>query len=312
MAGSDSKAAVLAALAANSGIAIAKFVGFVITGSGSLLAEAAHSVADAGNQGLLLLGAKRAQAAPDETHPFGYQRERYFFAFLVAVVLFTGGAVFALREGLHKLSDPHGIDSPGVAIGILVAAIIMEIFSIRVAVVAANKQRGSTPWGRFIRRNKDADLTVVLLEDAAALLGLVLALIGVSVAAITHDPVWDAAGTIAIAVLLAVIAVVMGLEMKGLLIGEAASPEDVAAIRTALEERFGPLIHLRTEHRGPEEILVAAKVAVPPGTLVADSARMVNEAESSIRAVVARARYIFIEFDVLNDDLPGDLPAEAR
>lgn len=304
MAGSDSKGAVLAALAANSGIAVAKFVGFMITGSGSLLAESVHSVADAGNQGLLLLGAHRARAVPDATHPFGYQRERYFFAFLVAVVLFTGGAVFAAREGWHKLTDPHEIVSPWVAIGILIAAIIMEIFSFRVAIVAANKQRGSTPWVRFIRRNKDADLTVVLLEDAAALLGLVMALIGVSVATITHDPVWDAIGTISIAVLLAVIAVVMGLEMKGLLIGEAASVEDVTAIRTVLEERFGPLVQLRTEHRGPEEILVAAKIAVPPETLVRDSARMVNEAESKIRAAVGRARYIFIEFDVREGDSP--------
>lgn len=303
MSAGESRAAVLAALVANMGIAVAKFVGFAITASGSLLAEAGHSLADSGNQALLLLGARQARRAADSERPFGYTRERYFYPFLVAVILFTAGAGFAGREGYEKLTHPHELESPGVAIGILIAAIGLETFSLRTAVRAANKTRVGRGWWRYVRQSKNAELSVVLLEDTAALIGLVLALAGVSLAAATADATWDAIGTIAIACLLAVVAVVMAIESKSLLIGEAASPEEIQAIERAINETdgFDGLLFLRTEQRGPDEIIVAAKVAVRPRTTTATLARAINEVEGHIRQAVPAARYVFIEPDLRRD-----------
>jgi cation diffusion facilitator family transporter len=299
----DSRAAIFAALAANIGIAVAKFVGFLVTGSGAMLAETGHSVADCGNQGLLLLGHRRAQRAADPAHPFGHAREGFFSAFLVSVILFTAGAGFAAREGYEKLANPHEVESPIVAIGILLAAMVMEAFSLRTAVRAANDVRAGHGWWRFIRESKLADLNVILLEDTAALLGLALAFGGVVLSAVTGDGAWDAVGTIAIAVLLAVIAIVLAIETKSLLIGEAASPEEVDVVRQALEasDVFAGVIHVRTEHRGPSEILVAAKVAVPPHTSSGTLAEAIDEAERRIRAALPTARYIFIEPDLRRD-----------
>lgn len=290
----------LAALAANIGIGVAKFVGFVITRSGSMLAEAAHSLADCGNQGLLLFGRRRARKAPSPEHPFGHERERYFSGFLVAIVLFTGGAGFALREGIHKLRDPHEVESPMVAIVILLVGVVLESLSLRTAAKEADRERGGASWTSFIRSNKDADLTVILLEDSGALLGLFFALAGVGLAAATGNSAYDAAGTIAIAALLGAIAIVMGAEMKSLLIGEAAAPEEVEAIRGALLDGapFGDVIHLRTEHRGPDELLVTAKVAVAPGMQAGELAPAIDAAERRIRDAVPHARYIFIEPDI--------------
>jgi cation diffusion facilitator family transporter len=300
MSAEGSKAAILAALLANMGIAVAKFVGFVITRSGSMLAEAGHSVADSGNQALLLFGGRRAQRQADVEHPFGYTRERYFSAFLVAVILFTAGAGFALREGIDKLAHPHQLESPVIAIVILIVAIGMESFSLFTAVRAANPLRGDRGWWTFVRQSKNAELNVVLLEDTAALVGLVLALVGVGLAAGTDDAVWDAIGTLAIAGLLGAIAIIMAIETKSLLIGEAASPAEREAIVKAIEgtDGFEGVLHLRTEHRGPEEILVAAKVAVPPDTHTDALARAIDQAEKGIREAVPAARYIFIEPDL--------------
>jgi cation diffusion facilitator family transporter len=300
----DSRAAVIAALAANIGIAAAKVVGFVITGSGSMLAEAGHSFADCGNQGLLLVGARRAKRSPDESHPFGFTRERYFSAFLVAIILFTLGAGFAAYEGVEKLTKPHAIESPAVAIAILVVAIGLEAFSLRTAVRTANATRGDRGWWTFIRQSKNADLGVVLLEDTAALVGLVLALAGVGLSAATHDSFWDALGTVAIAALLATVAVVLATETKSLLIGEAATPEETATIHRVItsNEAFQGVVHLRTEHRGPDEILVAAKVAVAPGIHGKTIAKAIDETEAGIRAALPHARYIFIEPDIRRAD----------
>jgi cation diffusion facilitator family transporter len=300
MSAGESRKAVLAALAANAGIAVAKLIAFVITGSGAMLAESAHSIADSGNQGLLLFGAMRAKREPDSQHPFGHTRERYFAAFIVAIVLFTGGAGFSFREGYHKATHPEPLQSPAVAILVLIVAIALETFSFRTAIKAAEPMRGDRGWWRFIRENKTAELTVVLLEDAAALIGLVFALAGVSLAATTHEPVWDAVGTFAIAGLLAGIAVVLAIETKSLLIGEAATSEELGRIRSALAASFENIVHLRTEHRGPDEMLVAAKVAVPGSLPASDLARQIDEAEARIRAVVPSARYIFIEPDVVH------------
>jgi cation diffusion facilitator family transporter len=303
MSAGESRGAVVAALAANVGIAAAKFVGFVITGSGALLAETAHSVADCGNQVLLLLGQRRSGRSADAQHPSGHARENFFFAFLVAVILFTLGAGFAAREGVDKLAHPHEVSSAPVAIGILLAAMGLEGFSLRTAVRAANLTRAGRRWWRFIRETKAADLNVILLEDTAALVGLVIAFIGVTLTALTGDSVWDATGTLGIAALLAVIAVVLAIETKSLLIGEASSPEETETIRRAIasSDVIRDVVHLRTEHRGPDEILVAAKVAVAAGTPADVLSKAIDEAEARIRAALPSARYIFIEPDVRRD-----------
>src|SRR6188472_3446238 len=226
--------AIVAALAANLGIAASKFVAFVFTGSSSMLAESIHSVADSGNQGLLLLGRKRSERRRTPQHPFGYGRERYFYAFVVAVVLFTVGSAFSLYEGYHKISHPEEVKSPIWAFAVLVIAIGLEALSFRTAIKESNQVRNGQSWWAFIRRAKAPELPVVLLEDLAALIGLFLALFGVSMTLITDDGVWDGIGTIAIGVLLVGVAVVLAVETKSLLLGEGATPEAVARITAAL------------------------------------------------------------------------------
>jgi cation diffusion facilitator family transporter len=292
--------AIVAALGANLAIAVAKFVGFLVTSSSSMLAEAVHSLADSGNQVLLLVGGKRAARDADERHPFGYGRERYFYSFVVALVLFSVGSLFAVYEGIHKVQHPATLDTPSVAIGILVFAILAESFSFRTAIVEANPMRGTQSWGQYIRRAKSPELPVVLLEDLAALIGLVLALLGVSLTLALDDPVWDGVGTLAIGVLLGAVAIVLAIEMKGLLIGEAASREAVDAIRAALVDGTSILrvIHLKTLHLGPDELLVAAKVAVAPGLALPAVARAIDEAEKRVRDVEPLARQMYLEPDL--------------
>ena len=292
--------AIVAALLANAGIALTKFVAFVLTGSSSMLAEAVHSVADSGNQGLLLLGGKRAGREATQQHPFGYGRERYVYAFIVAVVLFSVGGLFALYEAWHKWQDPHPIDSwRWVPVVVLVLAIVMETFSFRTAIVESNRERGDRSWVQFVRTAKAPELPVVLLEDAGALLGLVFALFGVSFTLATDDGRWDAAGTAMIGVLLVVIAAVLAVEMKSLLLGEAASPEAVGRIERALvgdgNAGVTAVIHMKTLHLGPEELLVAAKIAVAADASGADVSRTIDEAEQRVRAVEPVARVIYLE-----------------
>jgi cation diffusion facilitator family transporter len=296
-----SRKAILAAFFANLGIAIAKFVGFLITRSAGLLAEAGHSLADTGNQALLLLGSSRAKKAPTADHPFGYGRERYFWAFVVALVLFSMGGLFALYEGIQKLIHPHEAESLGVAIGILVLAICLEGFSLRTAVKETGhiKPKGMSYW-KFIRTAKQPELPVVLLEDVGAMVGLVLALAGVVMARVTHNARWDAAGSISIGVLLVVIAAVLAIEMKGLLIGEAASTATDEQIRASLgaAPHVTKLIHLRTEHLGPDELLVTAKLEFDRGLSVAGLAEAIDGAEAALRARVPIARLVYIEPDI--------------
>jgi cation diffusion facilitator family transporter len=292
--------AIVAALVANLGIAIAKLVGFLITGAASMLAEAVHSVADTSNQALLLMGGRRARRAATATHPFGYGRERYFWAFIVALVLFLLGGLFAVAEGIDKLRHPHDVESATVAVGILVVAIGLEAFSLRTAIVEASLVRGTQGWWEFIRRAKGPELPVVLLEDTGALVGLILALFGVGLGALTDDAHWDALGSLGIGVLLVVIAGVLVVEMKSLLIGESASPGDERAIRTALETSpsIRRLIHLRTQHLGPDELLVGAKIEVDHTLTLPEVARCIDEAEARVRASVSKARVIYLEPDV--------------
>jgi cation diffusion facilitator family transporter len=300
--------AVVAALLANAGIAIAKFVGFFITGSASMLAESIHSVADSGNQGLLLLGGKRARRAADETHPFGYGRERYFWAFIVAMVLFSLGGAFAIFEGIEKIRHPHEIESAGVAIGILLVAIALETFSFRTAIVESNKVRGDSSWWQFIRRSKNPELPVVLLEDLGAEVGLLIALAAVTTSLVTGDPLYDGIGTLSIGVLLSVIAVILAVEMKSLLMGETADPKVQQTIRESVErdEAVQRLIHLRTQHLGPDELLIGAKVAFVDHLSVPELAAAVNRVEADVRNAVPEARVMYIEPDVAGTALPTD------
>lgn len=300
MAADGGTKAVVAALLANSGIAVTKFIAWGLTGSSSMLAEGIHSVADAGNQGLLLLGGKRAQRAATPEHPFGYGRERYVYAFLVAIVLFTLGGLFALYEAWHKWADPHAIEAwHWVPVLVLVVAIVLETLSFRTAIVESNRVRQGRSWPEFVRRHKSPELPVILLEDLGALLGLVFALIGVSLTLLTDDGRWDAAGTAMIGVLLVIIAVVLAVEMKSLLIGESATAEHQRAIEAALVgEGIDGIIHMRTQHIGPEELLVAAKVAVTPTDSAADVTAAIDAAETRVRAAVPIARVIYLEPDL--------------
>ncbi len=304
--------AIIAALGANLAIAAAKFVAFLITTSSSMLAESIHSLADSGNQVLLLVGGKRAERKRTPEHPFGYGRERYFYAFVVAVVLFTIGALFSLYEGWHKISDPHPVETPIVAFGVLIFAIIAESFSFRTAIKESNPLRGDQSWVQFIRRSKSPELPVIVLEDLGALVGLVLALIGVTLAVVTGDGVWDGVGTMAIGVLLAIIAIILAVETKSLLIGESAGPEVERQIISALEgaPEVARVIHMRTLHLGPEEILVAAKIAVDHDDTAAEVARGIDEAERRIRSAVPMARVIYLEPDL--DKARGGLPANPH
>ena len=292
--------AVFAALAANLGIAATKFIAFAITGSASMLAESVHSVADSGNQVLLLLGRNRASRARTEEHPFGYGRERYFYAFVVAVVLFTVGALFSIYEGIHKITHPEPVRDPAVAFVVLGIAIVLESFSLRTALRESSEQRNGAGWVAFIRRAKAPELPAILLEDMAALAGLFLATVGVALTVITGSEFWDGLGSLAIGVLLGCVAVILAVEMKSLLIGESASADVERAIVAALENgtEVERVIHLRTLHMGPESLLVAAKIAVSPCDRAETVAAGIDAAERRVRAAVPIARMIYLEPDL--------------
>ncbi|MGW4461117.1 cation diffusion facilitator family transporter [Micromonospora sp. NPDC004704] len=293
--------AIIAALLANLGIAITKFVAYLLTSSSSMLAESIHSVADSGNQALLLLGGRRAQRGATPQHPFGYGRERYIYAFIVSIVLFSVGGLFALYEGYHKWRDPHGFDSwQWLPITVLIVAIGLEGFSFRTAIKESNHIRGRATWVQFVRRAKAPELPVVLLEDLGALIGLIFALVGVSMTLVTGNGRWDAAGTLAIGILLVCIAIILAVETKSLLLGEGASPEDVSAIERAVNEgsEVERIIHMRTLHLGPEELLVAAKIAVTPSASAEALARDIDTVEARIRTAVPIARVIYLEPDI--------------
>ena len=307
MAATGGTKAIVAALAANLTIAVLKFVAFILTTSSSMLAEAIHSVADSGNQLLLLVGGKRAKKAASEEHPFGYGRERYIYAFIVSIVLFSVGGLFALYEAWEKIQHPHAIEGDfwWVPLAVLVGAIIAESFSFRTAIIESNHIRGKQTWVKFVRNAKQPELPVILLEDLGALLGLVFALFGVGLTLITGDGIWDALGTGMIVLLLVAIAVVLAMETKSLLLGESATRDDVAKIRTAIESDGTGIIHLKTLHLGPEELLVAAKITVGAAESGLDIARLIDAAEERIRTAVPIARVIYLEPDVHRAELPS-------
>lgn len=298
-AGGGSKA-IMAAFAANLGIAVAKFVGFLLTGASSMLAESVHSLADTGNQGLLLLGRRRAAQDADEDHPFGYGRERFFWAFVVALVLFSLGSLFAIYEGIHKIQHPEPLRDAGWAVAVLLIAMALEGYSFRTAMKEANKSRGRKSLLRFVRQSRQPELPVVLLEDFGALIGLIFALIGVGMSVVTGNGVWDGIGSSMIGILLLAIAIFLSLEMASMLIGEGAIPEEQEQIRQALESTpdVDRVIHLRTLHVGPDDILVAAKIAVDKSDTGREIAQAIDAAERRVRAVVPTATYIYLEPDL--------------
>jgi cation diffusion facilitator family transporter len=303
--------AIVAALTANLGIAVTKFIAWALTGSSSMLAESIHSVADSGNQGLLLLGGRRAKRQATPEHPFGYGRERYIYAFIVSIVLFSVGGLFALYEAWHKIQHPEAITAwQWVPVTVLVVAIGLETYSFYTAIRESNRSRGNTSWVNFVRRAKAPELPVVLLEDAGALIGLILALFGVVLTLATGNGIWDGIGTAAIGVLLVVIAVVLAIETKSLLLGEGATPEDLRKIEQAILAGDGVerIIHMKTLHLGPEELLVAAKIAVPRTERAEDLAQHIDETEARIRQAVPIARVIYIEPDIFH---PQSAPAAA-
>jgi cation diffusion facilitator family transporter len=298
--------AILAALAANLTIAVLKFVAYFLTLSSSMLAEAIHSLADSGNQLLLLLGGKRAKREASPEHPFGYGRERYIYAFIVSIVLFSVGGLFALYEAWGKIQHPHAIEGDfwWVPLAVLIGAIIAESFSFRTAIIESNPLRGKQSWVKFIRNAKQPELPVILLEDFGALVGLVFALFGVGLTLLTGNGIWDALGTAMIGLLLVAIAVVLAMETKSLLLGESATRDDVAKIRSAIEAGGTSIIHLKTMHLGPEELLVAAKISIGSSDSGQDIAKAIDDAEVRIREAVPIARVIYLEPDVQRVSAP--------
>lgn len=304
--GHGTRRAIFAAFLANLGIALAKFAAFLVTGSTSMMAESIHSVADTGNQGLLFLGGARSRRPPDQQHQFGYGAERYFWSFVVALVLFSLGALFSLYEGVEKLIHPHDLESPAVAFVVLGVASVLESFSLRTAVHESLPTRGNMTWWQFIRHTKTPELPVVLLEDVGALVGLGFATIGLGLATATGETRYDAIGSIAIGLLLGVIAIVLAVEMKSLLIGESAEPDVDARIRIAIES--GPevrrVIHLRTRQLGPEELLVATKVDIDAPSIPALAAA-IDAIELRIRTEIPDATLIYVEPDLYRGTEPA-------
>ncbi|MFF2370555.1 cation diffusion facilitator family transporter [Agromyces sp. NPDC058110] len=303
MSASGGSKAIVAAFLANLGIAITKFIAWAFSGSASMLAEGIHSVADSGNQLLLMLGGRKAKKAADKEHPFGFGRERYVYAFVVSIILFSVGGVFSIYEGVEKLTHPHELTNAWLPLLVLAIAIVLESFSLRTAVKESNPLRGKQSWVQFVRRAKAPELPVVLLEDVAALLGLVFALFGVGLTVITGNPVFDAIGTLMIGTLLVLVAIILGIETKSLLVGEGAGDDDVAKIEQAITA--GPeierIIHMKTLYLGPDELLVAAKLGFAADQPLLEVAAATNVVEQRIRAAVPAARVIYIEPDVYVD-----------
>ncbi len=292
--------AVVAALLANTGIAVTKFIAAGISGSAAMLAEGVHSLADSGNQVLLLVGGRRAKKAADQVHPFGYGRERFVSAFVVAIILFSIGGMYSLYDGIRKLQSDEELTALWIPLIVLAVAMVLESLSLRTAVRESNKVRGTANLVSFVRRAKQPELPVILLEDLAALTGLVIAFVGIGLTVLTGDVTWDAIATIAIGVLLIGVAVVLGIETKSLLVGEGASRDDEAKIRAAFEghRNVEAIIHMKTLYLGPDELMVAAKVAVPKTTKAAEIAKAINEIEVAVREAVPVARVIYIEPDI--------------
>ena len=295
----DSVKTILYALGANFAIFVAKSVAAWITGSSAMLAEAVHSLADCGNQGLLLLGMKRAKLPPTPDYPLGYGKEIYFWSFLVALMLFSVGGMFSLYEGWHKLHSTEALTSPWIAVGVLVFGIVAESISMRTCVIEVNKARGSMSMWRWFRESRQAELVVIFGEDLAALLGLVFALIAVVATMITGNPVYDAIGTLGIGVLLIVVAVFVAVEVKAMLIGQSVDTSTREAIRTFIEQRpeIGTVFNLITLQLG-NDIMVSVQASPSDLALsTADNIVRINAVESALRAQFTDVKWCFFEMD---------------
>lgn len=313
MSASGGTKAIIAALLANLGIALTKFIAWAVSGASSLLAEAVHSLADSGNQLLLLFGGKQAKRRADSEHPFGYGRERFVYAFLVSIILFTVGGMFSIYEGIHKLQHPEPLEAWWLPLGVLLIAMVLESFSLRTAIRESNPHRGNASWLQFIRHSKAPELPVVLLEDSAALVGLSLAFVGVGLTALTGNSLFDSLGTIGIGILLIVVAILLGIETKGLLIGEGASPADVQAIEKAIISggETNGIIHMKTLYLGPDEFMIGAKLAFPPETRFSDVAKSIDAIEKRVRESVPAAKVIYIEPDFHRVDRTTAIATDA-
>jgi cation diffusion facilitator family transporter len=313
MSASGGNKAIVAALFANLGIAITKFIAWFFSGSSAMLAEGVHSLADTSNQVLLLRGGVKAKRAATPEHPFGYGRERYVYAFVVSIILFSVGGMFSIYEGIEKLTNPHPLENAWLPILVLVIAIVLESFSLRTAVRESNLVRGKQGWVEFVRRSKAPELPVVLLKDLAALLGLFFALAGVGLTIISGDSVFDAIGTLAIGALLIVVAIILGIETKSLLLGEGASAADAVRIRDAInaDPEVEALIHMKTLYLGPDELLVAAKIALASQSRLTDIAASINAVEARIREAVPVARVIYLEPDIYVEASGENPPTDA-
>ena len=313
MSTSGGNRAIVAALLANIGIAIIKFIAFLVSGSSSMLAESVHSLADTGNQGLLLLGGRKSRKQADLAHPFGYGRERFVFAFIVSIILFSVGGVFSIWEGIQKVSTPHPLENPWIPVIVLVLSIVLEAFSFRTAIRESRNVRGKESLPTFIRHAKAPELPIVILEDFAALVGLSLAFLGVGLTIITGNGVFDGISTLCIGTLLVLVAVVLGIETKSLLVGEGAGPGDLAAIRDAINAHpdVEALIHIKTLYLGPDELLVGAKIAFAAKKKLVDVASAIDAVEASIREAVPVARVIYLEPDVYRPASDGSTLTES-
>jgi cation diffusion facilitator family transporter len=300
-------------MAANLGIAITKLIAALFSGSGAMLAEAVHSFADTINQVLLLIGGRRSQKDADEQHPFGYGRARFLYGFLVSIILFTVGGAYSIYEGIHKLENPEPLDVVWLPILVILISIVLESFSLRTARRESLPFKGSGSWVSFIRRAKAPELPIVLLEDTAALTGLAFALLGVGLTIITGNPLFDSLGTLFIGALLIAVALILGIETKSLLLGEGASPENVATIRDAINanQTVESLIHMKTLYLGPDELMVAAKVAFPPATRLSDIATAIDALEADIRSRIPAARVIYIEPDLYHPPREANPPTDT-
>jgi cation diffusion facilitator family transporter len=301
---------IVAALLANLGIALTKLVAALLSGSGAMLAEAVHSFADTVNEVLLLIGGRRSKKAADDEHPFGYGRARFLYGFLVAIILFTVGGAYSIYDGIQKLQNPEPLDVPWLPIVVILISLVLEGYSLYTARRESLPLKGSGSWLSFIRRAKAPELPIVLLENAAAIVGLAFALLGVGLTILTGDPVFDSIGSLFIGALLIVVALILGIETKSLLLGEGASRENVATIRDAINANptVESLIHMKTLYLGPDELLVAAKVAFGSKLRLTDVASAIDSLEARIRALVPIARVIYIEPDIYapkNTDNPS-------
>lgn len=301
MSTSSGTKAIVAALVANIGIAATKFVAAAISGSASMFAEAIHSVADSGNQVLLIIGGRKSRKEASQSHPFGYGRQRYIYAFMVSIVLFSIGGLFSVYEGIQKLGHPHELEQAWLPLTVLGVSIVLESFSLRTALREVKKDRGDKTLIHYIRHAKAPELPVVVLEDIAALIGLVFAFAGVGLTVVTHNPIFDALGTLAIGALLLAVAIVLGAETSSLLIGEGATIDDANAIAAALSGAAGvqSVIHMKTLYLGPDELMLGAKIAVDPTATAAQIAAVIDSAEVAVRTAVPAVRVIYLEPDIL-------------